>query len=125
MGDSEGKRLGDGKTSPFGDGKGATATMGSSKGGNDFSKNPSGSASKGGGNDFGRNPAGNADRSGGIGDPSKLAGPKAPTGEDAPDVNQESKVEPSKFYTGKPLTPPDDHGTGSIGNAKKPFRLNG
>jgi len=43
---------GDGKTSPFGDGKGATMGAGPSTGGNNFIENPGGNNPAGSGKDF-------------------------------------------------------------------------
>lgn len=115
---AEGKRLGDGNTSPFGNGNGATQ-MGPTSGGNDFNKNPQGSGPKGGGNDFNKNPAGTASREGGR-DFSKGEGKPQPQGE-APDLNTEGA--PGERFKKLDGASPEAGGTGSMGNPHKPFKL--
>lgn len=116
----EGNRLGDGKTSPFGNGKGATAG-GASSGANDFTKNPRGTGDKGGGNNFLTNPTGNAIKAGGR-DFSKEKGGQ--TTKQAPyDINQESRKNPPLIH--KDAQPGyGDIGSGSMGKPGKPFKLN-
>lgn len=117
----DGNKIGDGKTSPFGNGQGAV-TMAAS-GGNNFTTNPSGSGDKSGGNDFTKNPGGNAARAGGR-DFTKEAPQTQKSGE-APDLSSDGKPAGDRFAVRPPLSASPDIGTGSSGNSHKPFKLSG
>lgn len=119
---------GDGKTSPFGNGKGATAKMGASSGASDFVKNPAGGDSKSGGNDFTKNPRGNSSQEGGadfVANPRGSAGDGPEQEEGAgPDICEESVV---KGDGGRILQQePPNNREGLLGDKdRKPFSLKG
>lgn len=114
----DGKSPGDGKSSPFGDGKGGA---GGSMQGNDFTQNPT--AGRGGG---GGQPT---TRSAGGGQPSTYQQSRPQQMGGDPDINPNEipaggkdllpATDPSGEDTGNP------RGTGSVGNPNKPFRLGG
>lgn len=108
----DGKTMGDGRTSPFGDGGGTMA-------GNDFVKNPAGGNPGGRGNDFLTRPEGEGPTGATPTDFAK--GGKGPqkSGE-AEDLNPESEIRDGGELV--PLIDRPDAGTGSIGNAHKPFK---
>lgn len=84
----DGKTEGDGKGSPFGDGRGGEGARAM---GNDFVTNPEGNAPRTTGNDFVTRPEGTAGRGGPKLDVTAQQGPKAPTG-DPKDLDQSSIV---------------------------------
>lgn len=119
----EGAKLGDGKTSPFGNGKGATMAGGSS-GSHDFVKDPSSNAGGGGGHDFIKNPAPNPSVVGGGKDFTKGEVPEQKEGQ-APDLCPESLTDGGRFVHKDAEAGYGDIGTGSIGHGKKPFKIKG
>lgn len=113
--------MGDGKTSPFGNGQGATMG-GSAAGGNDFVRNPTGSGAKGAGNDFVRNPAGTASKEGGRDFSKEDRGSNSPKPGDLPGLNKEGA--PSQMIPKVDAFPSiPGTGAGSIGNGQKPFKI--
>lgn len=120
----EGDKMGNGSTSPFGNGQGATASGPATKG-NDFVKNPSGSGSKAGGNNFVTNPSGNGDKSGGR-DFTEDPGGDAQASGEAPDLNEGTVPAGGRILKRDPEGDGfGDIGVGSIGSGRKPFKLNG
>lgn len=110
----DGSKPGDGKTAPFGDGKGATGGM---AGGNDFVKNPLGGGNLGGGNDFVENPLGNGPRPAGA-TPARTFAQKRATSETNPQ-------DAARTLSALDDATPRSDTVGSVGNDRKPFRLNG
>lgn len=119
----EGAKIGDGKTSPFGNGKGATMA-GPSSGGHDFVKQPSSNAGGGGGHDFVKSPGPNPALNTGGKDFTKGDVPEQKEGA-APDLCPESVADGGRFIHKDAPEGYGDVGVGSIGHGKKPFKIKG